>query len=608
MDVRCEQCGTEYEFDESKVKEEGITVKCTHCGHLFRVVRQVALLPQPSALPLPPPDAGFEWRLRNGRGEIIPFRDLVTLQEWIVQGKVSPSDEISKTGENWKPLGSIGELSSFFVSARAPQPSPMMRTDGFNVGGFMGPQGGGPSWADHSFDTGMLRVGPEPTPGPFQTGHMLAHGPLNTQVSGVFPLPPHLSYSGIPAAPPPRGRAVLGFVLGVLVTLGLSAGGYFAYERLIRPPMRVEEAASPQDPRLLARLKAAEAAWRRDTMEGFAEAATSYTEVLTALGNPPADLRLAVEAHLGRARVALTQAEYAEGEAQRGTLEQAALELAQAERDPAAVAPQISQAQLLYADLYRLKGELSAAEEQLYKAKASAAEADEVAWRALALKRRRAGAEPTVEVAVEVAAGFAALSARARALPRVQYLWASALLEARDLTSAKAQISALNPAHPGAKALLARLEAAEAAQKKAQAEAAQEEAKKKAKAEPSEDSGGSFDSLMKRGNRDLENGNTGRARVAFQKASQKNPRNSEVWANLGWCELSDGKGVEALRFFDRALDKNSRFSDALYGKGKALESLGRKAQAIEAYKNYLDLHPRGSKAGMVRRRLERLAP
>ena len=35
MDVRCEKCQTEYELDEARLKPSGVTVKCTHCGHLF---------------------------------------------------------------------------------------------------------------------------------------------------------------------------------------------------------------------------------------------------------------------------------------------------------------------------------------------------------------------------------------------------------------------------------------------------------------------------------------------------------------------------------------------------------------------------------------------
>src|SRR6188768_2932078 len=37
MDVRCEKCQTEYELDESRLKPGGVTVKCTSCGHMFKI-------------------------------------------------------------------------------------------------------------------------------------------------------------------------------------------------------------------------------------------------------------------------------------------------------------------------------------------------------------------------------------------------------------------------------------------------------------------------------------------------------------------------------------------------------------------------------------------
>ena len=37
MDVRCSRCGTEYDFDDALVSERGTTVKCTNCGHQFKV-------------------------------------------------------------------------------------------------------------------------------------------------------------------------------------------------------------------------------------------------------------------------------------------------------------------------------------------------------------------------------------------------------------------------------------------------------------------------------------------------------------------------------------------------------------------------------------------
>ena len=37
MNVSCEKCGTDYDLEDSRIGESGLTVKCTHCGHIFQV-------------------------------------------------------------------------------------------------------------------------------------------------------------------------------------------------------------------------------------------------------------------------------------------------------------------------------------------------------------------------------------------------------------------------------------------------------------------------------------------------------------------------------------------------------------------------------------------
>ena len=44
MDVRCERCKTLYELDEARVSDAGTTVRCTGCGHVFRVRKKVLLM------------------------------------------------------------------------------------------------------------------------------------------------------------------------------------------------------------------------------------------------------------------------------------------------------------------------------------------------------------------------------------------------------------------------------------------------------------------------------------------------------------------------------------------------------------------------------------
>src|SRR5215831_9738397 len=110
MDVRCEKCHTEYELEESKVTEAGVTVKCTSCGNLFKIKRRGgAVTPASVATP--------EWIVKSpgqSRSEGLRVRDLTTLQQWIVERKVTRDMEISRTGDSWKRLGDIGELVAFF--------------------------------------------------------------------------------------------------------------------------------------------------------------------------------------------------------------------------------------------------------------------------------------------------------------------------------------------------------------------------------------------------------------------------------------------------------------------------------------------------------------
>jgi predicted Zn finger-like uncharacterized protein len=120
MDVKCERCGTEYEFDDNRVTEDGVSVQCSSCGHLFRIHKK-------SLDPVQPPaqETRFKtdlvgtnrlWMVRKPDGTVLVFKDLTVLQKWISENKVSRDDEISRTGDNWKRLGDIAELASFFRS------------------------------------------------------------------------------------------------------------------------------------------------------------------------------------------------------------------------------------------------------------------------------------------------------------------------------------------------------------------------------------------------------------------------------------------------------------------------------------------------------------
>ncbi len=146
MDVRCERCRAQYVFDDEQVTPSGLTVQCTNCGHVFKVKKKELVVTVPvkpgevEGTPLPATDAApkpagaahpapaaphadperpREWRVRQANGNVFTFRELTTLQKWIVEQKVSRDDEISLSGDQWKRLGNIAELASFFQVVEA---------------------------------------------------------------------------------------------------------------------------------------------------------------------------------------------------------------------------------------------------------------------------------------------------------------------------------------------------------------------------------------------------------------------------------------------------------------------------------------------------------
>src|SRR5882672_2623459 len=176
MDVRCEKCQTEYELDEARLKPGGVTVKCTNCGHMFKIrkraITNVGMTSPPgasggaagttmpsglvghgaaasrartaSSRPLPAPvsrprgdsmlddDArptivtgpdeapttvDRQWLIRLENGEQKSCRELAMLQQWIVSGVVTRESLISRTGKTWKRIGDIADLDQYFTIA-----------------------------------------------------------------------------------------------------------------------------------------------------------------------------------------------------------------------------------------------------------------------------------------------------------------------------------------------------------------------------------------------------------------------------------------------------------------------------------------------------------
>jgi predicted Zn finger-like uncharacterized protein len=119
MDVTCDRCSTEYEFEEALVSPRGTTVKCTQCGHLFKVFRPESA---------PPPELASYWTIRSTDGSSHQLPNLVELTRSIALGLFLRDDEVSRTGKAWRRLGDIEELEAFFAEADRRGPSRRRQT------------------------------------------------------------------------------------------------------------------------------------------------------------------------------------------------------------------------------------------------------------------------------------------------------------------------------------------------------------------------------------------------------------------------------------------------------------------------------------------------
>jgi predicted Zn finger-like uncharacterized protein len=105
MDVRCNRCGTDYEFDDALISDRGTTVQCTNCGYQFKIYPERTAVASPE-----------RWVVHTMSGKELVYTSLRDLQRAIGEHKVGPKDLLSRGAQASRPLGSIPELEPFFTS------------------------------------------------------------------------------------------------------------------------------------------------------------------------------------------------------------------------------------------------------------------------------------------------------------------------------------------------------------------------------------------------------------------------------------------------------------------------------------------------------------
>lgn len=575
-------------------------------------------MPQGSPPQLPPPTAAgaYEfWTVKlASSGEVFRFREMTTLQQWIVERKVGRDDAISRTGDVWRKLGTIPELDPFFnIVDRALQAGGMPKADPEEATTTVSYPPPGPAKK-------LARAGSEASllgdmSGPVAFG---GHGAERTDPNGRVPRKP------LPVAAIAGGAVVIvmAIVLGIafrgkgdkhkavvaqarqLYALDTDDGFRQAAAMLTRAKLTDDQ--DPQVSAALAEVKATWASYLRDDAR--------LLEQTPAAATAAQSFRREAQAHLDEAKKAAADALAASpdgAEPNRAT----ALVLC-VDGSPV---PEVQRYIKRASEKLPNDTNLAMIEAMLAQREGKTEEAKQKLTQANQLAMSTSG-KPSIPASV----GLAKLAINAKQMDDAQRLLKSAL--------------DTNPQHDRAKALLAQATGGPAplptptpsptptppGPTVTPVAVPTPTPNPNPTPTPSGTSGSSgtsgasvpegstnVEKIIAAAEKNLENGRTAEARKLYEKALALDPRNVEALTGLGYADLDKERFMSAVDNFKKALDVVPDYGEAIIGMAESYKVRGDRDKAIEYYKRYIKVLPGGGKAGMAKanlRELEASAP
>jgi predicted Zn finger-like uncharacterized protein len=638
MDVRCEKCMTVYEFDDSQVGENGVTVKCTQCGNLFKVKRrsttaEIALVsgarspswtpPLPSA-PQAPAPAKTDRSTQRGVPTIDASPPKPAPAKPVAAKPAPPPPPPTRPAPTPKPAPAPVQAAppapahptATVQARRTPtppaQPRPVAVTPEDDLalsttapmtsptGGFEGPSSMGDALLPGE-DPAFAPTSPRPriTPPP----HLVADtARLGISVDDLDV--PQRSRRG------PMMFALIG--VGVIALLGT---GYALRGKLFGGG----EAGRTQEQYLQAHNL-----FLLDNEDAFHQAAALLQQahgaeqqnalVLAALGELDAtwggylrDDARDIESKMGAAGEMATRS-------LRKTAQQHLDDAKKNTGDALALAPDAMEVNRAMAEFLRVDGAPLAEVERYLKRALDKRPGDAETTYSEGALLFREGRMDEARAKLDQA-NTLNLGAAQKPLFRALFLLGKLNAQTARKDEARRQLQqlvSLNPQHDRGRNLLASLDAAPAPTPPPVAIAAPPpvapSAPPAAKKPADEDdeppvAGGDYHKLVQQADRLAENGRNDQARKLYERALGANPQGVEALTGLGYCDLDGERFLSALDHFKQALNVVPEYGEALIGLAEAYKIRGDKPHAAEYYRRYLKSQPGGAKAAMAQKNL-----
>jgi|GEM_PF-5994639 len=610
--------------------------------------------PSPAANPpVPRNDAAGQWMMRlASNGEVFRFREMTTLQQWIVERKVVRDDEISRDGVTWKALGGIPELDPFFrtvaqamaaeqrsslpVSDWENEEMPSARPAAAAPRRPLSTMSSGPGTGPVPMPMGSRGRGSGPSsmggPGEDDEAHHDDGPDAYAHTSPKPKLPPvvdELANQDLDEeidSPVRRPRWPL-IVAPIVVVLGVGIW------------LVASGKLSKHDPATKGGKYLADARQKLllDTDDGFRDAAALFTQARGADEASSAPLAGLAETATRWAFYLREDARSLEGGGTAGANQSIAQSLrrqAQGQLDNAkklaadalSLSPESADVNLAMGEYLRVDGAPAAEVERYLRRAADHAAGDPDTAYALGALSFRDGKSEEARQRLEQANTLAQGQSHELHVA-ASYLLAKMAVSSGRRADAQKLVDGIlkqSPQHDRARALLAGLPAAVAPTATPDlgthvagvippAPGTLPPAPGTAPATPSgalpgtpPSAGGDYAKLVTQADKLIENGRTDQARKLYDKALAANPSGLEAITGIGYCDLDRERYMAAIDHFKQALGISSEYGEALIGLAEAYKVQGNKAQAVEFYKRYLKSSPGGEKAAMAQKNVKEL--
>jgi predicted Zn finger-like uncharacterized protein len=672
MYVQCERCKTEYDFDDALVSERGTTVKCTQCGHQFKVRRAAA-----------PDGASDRWVVTTVSGKTLVFTSLRELQKAILGKQVARSDSLQRGSGPPRLLGAIAELEPFFdkrasvppgkadladvepqtnrrpssrpaASLPTPTPPPPVRPRIDTLR----PDGAPPPNASSALQSTLSAVNtaepfaprpvqqeisatvpafvpsavpPQPQPQPALHGTMpmapVARPIVATPAPAPVlssPLPPPMrprqesAYPAHPSIPdetyaPPR-RRVGGWIVALVLVGGVSVLGFVVAKPYLMHPTKPAATLAPLDPKAQQLLSDGERAFADGNLDSAKE---SFDKASVLADKDPRVLLDVARVAEARADVAWLGMKLAvAGEPQvraRKELDELSVKSSGAADAALAVTPDDPPAVRSKIDALRIAGDLAQARALVAKMQTSAIGSQpETEYVLATLDLAETTSAPTTQVLERLRDAAQSEGNLGRARAMLVY----AMARAGDAAGARRELEkllGLPRQHPLQSELRAFVDHAAQASGDAGSVAVVD-----VNTLPQNGGGGGGGgsggggadprSLNQQADNARAHGDYAKAKELYGKVLAASPTDSEALAGLGDCSYASRDLDNAKTYYQRALAANNTYTPALIGLADTLWDEGDKAGAQKRYKDIVDRLPDSMVPARVKSRATEGAP